>query len=138
MYGELKCFIKPFTRLETSSNSLNSHQKILQKNPDFRLVEFSFRLVEQELSSDRDIQKLQDFFFTISIDRAKASTNQKCLTSNFHLKNFRTWIFTSWNNILQTQTSLLQPIHVYTYIYNKNLQGFYSLFVLINFGVMLF
>ena len=73
--------------LETSSNSLNSHHKILQKNPDFRLVEFSFRLVKQELSSDRDIQKLQDFFFTISIDRAKASTNQKCLTSNFHLKN---------------------------------------------------
>ena len=28
-YGELKCFIKPLTKLETSSTFPNSHQKIL-------------------------------------------------------------------------------------------------------------
>ena len=39
--------------------------------------------------------------------------------SYFHLENSRTWIFTLWNHILQTQTSLLQPILVYTYIYNS-------------------
>ena len=58
------------------------------------------------------------FFFTISIDRAKVLTDRKCCILNFHLENFRTWIFTLWNNILQIQASLLQPIHVYTYIYN--------------------
>ena len=103
MYGELKCFIKPFTRLETSSTSLNNHLKILQKIliHDFRSVEnyfwsikCSFRLVKQESSSNRNIQRLQDFFFTVSIDRTKVSTNQKCLTLNFHLENSRTWIFT--------------------------------------------
>ena len=85
-----------------------------------KILIFDFRSVEQESSSDRDIQKLHDFFLTISIDRAKASIDKKCLTSNFHLENFRIWIFTLWNNILQTQISLLQPIHVYTYIYNIN------------------
>ena len=39
--------------------------------------------------------------------------------SNFHLENSRTWIFTIWNHVLQTQTSLLQPILIYTYIYNS-------------------
>ena len=75
-------------------------------------------MVKQESSSDRDIEKLQDFFFTISIDQAKTSTNRKCLTSNFHSENSRTWIFTLWKNIFQTQTLLLQLIHVYIYIYN--------------------
>ena len=83
---------------------------------------FDFQSIKQESSSDQDIQKLQNYFFTISIDQAKVSTDRKCLTSNFHLENSRTWIFTIitlWNNILQTQTSLLQSIHVYTYIYNN-------------------
>ena len=35
------------------------------------------------------------------------------------LRNFKTWIFTLWNNILQIQISLLQSIHVHTYIYNR-------------------
>ena len=39
----------------------------------------------------------------------------------FHLENSKTWIFSLWNNIFQTQTSLLQPIHVYIYIYNNKL-----------------
>ena len=65
-------------------------------------------------------------FLTISIDRVKVSIDWKYWISNFHLENFRTWIFTlltSWNNTLQTQTSLLQPIYVYTYIYNSFHQG---------------
>ena len=44
--------------------------------------------------------------------------SKKIIFSNFHLKNSRTWIFTLWNHILQTQTLLLQPILVYIYIYN--------------------
>ena len=39
--------------------------------------------------------------------------------SNFHLENSRTWIFTLWNHILQTQILLLQSILIYTYIYNN-------------------
>ena len=58
-------------------------------------------------------------FLSFSIDWAKDSTDQKCHISNSHLENSRTWILTLWNNILQTQISLLQHIHVYTYIYNK-------------------
>ena len=89
----------------------------------FQSIECSFQSVEQESSSDRHIQRLHDFFFTISIDWAKVSIDWKCLTLNFHLENSRTWIFTLttlWNNIFQTQTSLLlQPILVYTYIYNN-------------------
>jgi len=50
MYGELKCFIKPFTRLETSSNSLNIHLKILQK-----ILIFDFQSIKQESNSDQDI-----------------------------------------------------------------------------------
>jgi len=58
-------------------------------------------------------------FLPFSIERAKTSTDWKCWIPNFHLENSRTWIFILWNNILQIQTSLLQPIHVYTYIYNN-------------------
>ena len=105
--------MKPFQTLWTVTRKF--YRKILI---------FDFRSVEQESSSDQDIPKLNDFFLTISIDQAKASIDKKCLTSNFHLENFRIWIFTLWNNILQTQISLLQPIHVYTYIYN-NLTIFY-------------
>ena len=124
MYGELKYFIKPFTRLETFSNSLNSHQKILQKIIfyDFHLFKCSFRLIKQESNSDLFIERLKDYFLTISIDRVKVLIDWKCCISNFHLENSRTWIFTLtilWNNIFQTQTSLFQSIHVYTFIYNN-------------------
>ena len=60
-------------------------------------------------------------FLSFSIDWAKDSTDQKCYISNSHLENSRTWILTLWNNIFQTQISLLQLIHVYTYICNINL-----------------
>ena len=56
----------------------------------FRSIEYSFRSVKHESSSDRDIQKLQDYFLTISIDRAKDSTDRKCYILNFHLENSRT------------------------------------------------
>jgi len=82
-----------------------------------------FLIEEQKLNCDWFIQRLQDYFLAISIDRAKVSTNWKCWISNFYLENSRTWIFTLttlWNYILQTQTSLLQHIHVYTYIYISN------------------
>ena len=36
-YRELKCFIEPFTKFEISSTFLNSHQRILQKNPVSRI-----------------------------------------------------------------------------------------------------
>ena len=96
MYRELKCFIKPFTRFETSSTFSNSHQKNFAENSifEFRLFErffrsneCSFRLIKHKSNSDRTIQKLQDFFFTISIDRAKVLTNRKNLIQNFHLEN---------------------------------------------------
>ena len=92
----VKCFIKPFTRLETSSTFPNSHQKNSTENSAFefqsierifRLIECSFRSIELESTSDRTRQKLQDFFFTILIHRAKTSTNRKNLIQNFHLEN---------------------------------------------------
>ena len=60
----------------------------------FRSIECSFRSIEQESNNDRIIQKLQDYFLTISIDRAKDSNDRKCYILNFHLENSRTWIFT--------------------------------------------
>ena len=82
-YGELKYFIKPFTRLETSSIFLNSHQKIQffelrSVERSFRSIKCSFRSIEQKLNSDRTFQKLQDHFLTISIDLIKVSTDRKC------------------------------------------------------------
>ena len=63
------------------------------------------------------------YFFIKRLTKIETSSiflnsRQKIQISNFHLENFRTWIFTLWNHILQTQPSLLQPILVYTYIYN--------------------
>ena len=45
MYEELKCFIKPLTRLETSSTFLNSRQQILQK------IQFFWVLIGREVLS---------------------------------------------------------------------------------------
>ena len=79
-------------------------------------------------------------FLSFSIDWAKDSTDQKCYISNSHLENSRTWILTLWNNILQTQISLLQLIHVYTYICNINLMltFAYAAFVLFLFFFFFF
>ena len=88
-------------------------------------IEKSIRSIEQKSNSDRIIQKLQDFFFNISINQAKVSTDRKCLTSNFHFEKFQNLNF-HFNNFtkqyFQTQTSsLLQPILVYTHMYNTTL-----------------
>ena len=74
----------------------------------------------------RHLETLGFFFFTILIGR-------KCLILNFHLENSRTWIFTLWNNILRTQTSLLQPIRVYTYTYNRSMVSCSPRFFYVNF-----
>ena len=86
---------------------------------------FEFRLIEQKSNSDRTIQKLKVFFFTILIDRAKVSTNRKMINFEFSLRKFQNLNF-HFNNFMKqyfrTQTSsLLQPILVYTYIYNIKL-----------------
>ena len=61
-YGELKCFIRLFTMLETFSNIYDSYQKILQKFSfhESRLIkrnrasiEISFQSIKQESNTDR-------------------------------------------------------------------------------------
>ena len=85
----------PFDRSNTLFDWLNRNRIAIETSRNFKII-----------------------FRTISIDRAKVLTDWKYWFSNFHLENFRTWIFTLWNHILQTQKSLLYPILVYTYIYN--------------------
>ena len=97
-------FIKGLTKIETSSIFLNSHHKILENS------NFKFSLYQI-------LKPLQPFWIVTRKFRRKF---QKIQISNFHLENSRTWIFTLWNHILQTQPSLLQPIFVYTYIYNTH------------------
>ena len=52
-WTRIKCFIKLFTRIETSSNFQNSHQKILQKIQfyEFRSVKSSSQLIECSFQS---------------------------------------------------------------------------------------
>ena len=126
MYGELKCFIKPFTRLETSSNTLSSHQKILQKNLDFLLsiirkllsidqVLFSIgRTGIKQWSSHPEIQG----FFLYHFDRSSQNFNQsKMLNFEFHLENSRTWIH--FNNFMKQyfSDSNIMIITIYPCIY---------------------
>ena len=85
-----------------------------------RLIKCSFRSIEHESNSDRTIQKLQDFFFTILIDRAKVSTDRKCLTANFHLESSKTWIFTLTtlrNNIFKLKHHHYYNLSLYMLIY---------------------
>ena len=62
-------------------------------------------------------------FFLYYFDRSSQSFDQSKMPNfEFSLKKFQNLNFhfnNLWNNILQTQISLLQHIHVYTYIYNK-------------------
>ena len=104
MYGESKCFIKPFIKLDTFSNIQNSHQKILQKilSYNFRSVESSFRSVESsfrsiECSFDRlnrnrmrlihpEAPRLYSYHF----DRSSQSFDQsKMLNFEFLLRKFQ-------------------------------------------------
>ena len=91
----------------------------------------SYFLSEHKSVSWKDTYGELVIFFIIRLSKIETSStflnsHQKILEnfrkfrfSYFHLENSRTWIFTLWNYILQTQTSLLQPILVYTYIYNS-------------------
>ena len=95
MYGELKCFIKPFTKLETSSNFLNSDLKILQKiqffefqsiKSSFWSIKCFFWSIEQESKAIESSKVLKIIFSIISIDQAKVLTDWKSLFSNFTQK----------------------------------------------------
>ena len=67
----------------------------------------------------KTVHKDWNFFNLFEQSVENSAENPVSQFSIVHLENSRTWIFTLWNNIFQTQTSLLQPILVYTYIYNK-------------------
>ena len=121
-------FHKTWNLFKLSEQSLENSAKnsvILSFDQSRVPFDWSNALFDQSNRNRIAIESSKDSridFLTISIDQAKVSTDWKYWISNFHLENFRTWIFTlltSWNNTLQTQTSLLQLIHVYTYIYNK-------------------
>ena len=96
-YGELKCFIKPFTRLETSSNSLNSHQKILQKNPVSWFSIGKLLLIDRVLFSIGRTRIKQwsrhpetPGFFFYHFDRSSQSFNwSKTLYFKFSLRKFQ-------------------------------------------------
>ena len=103
--------------------------KILQKNPihDFWLVKNYFRSIEcsfDRLNRNQAAIKTSRNFriFIYHFNQSSQSFDRsKILNFEFSLKKFQNLIFTLttlWNNILRTQTSLLQPIHVCTYIYN--------------------
>ena len=90
---------------------------------DFRLIECSFRSIEHELNSDRFIQRLQDYFLTISIDWAKARSKmnfefslRKFQNLNFH---FIKQYFSNSNIILTTYPCIY--IYIQHVFYNFNL-----------------
>ena len=63
----------------------------------------------------KTVHKALNFFNLSEQSLENSAENPVSQFSIVHLENSRTWIFTLWNNIFQTQTSLLQPILVYTY-----------------------
>ena len=67
----------------------------------------------------KTVHKAWNFFNLLEQSLENSIENHISRLSVVHLKNSRTSIFTLWNNIFQTQTLFLQPIIVYTYIYNK-------------------
>ena len=89
--------MKPFTRLESFSTFLNSHQKILQKilifnfrsiKSSFQSIECSLQSIEQESNIDRDIQRLQDYFLTIFNWLSQRFDQSKMLNFEFSLRKF--------------------------------------------------
>ena len=128
MYGELKHFMKLFTRFEIFLNIQNSYQKFnfhesqsIERN--WASIEVSFQSIRRESNTDWIKSRLQDIIHH-HFDRLSKSFDQSnILNFEFHLENSRFWIFILWNNILQTQISLLQHFHVYTYIYNNLPRG---------------
>ena len=98
MYRELKCFIKPFTRLETSSTFPNNHKKNSAENSVFEfwsversfwLIECSFHSIEQESNSDRTIWKLQDYFSYYFDQSSQSFDRSKILIFEFSLRKFQ-------------------------------------------------
>ena len=92
------------------------------------LQKFSFTSLDrsrEESSIDRKLfsidqtrQRLQDNFLQ-HFDRLTKSFNlSNILNFEFSFRKFQNLNFNFRNNILKIQISLLQPIHVYTYIYN--------------------
>ena len=65
------------------------------------------------------LTKIETFSTFLNNHQKILENSRKFRFLNFHLENSRTWIFTLWNHILQTQTSLLQHILVYIYINNN-------------------
>ena len=121
MYGELKRFIKLFIRFEIFLNIQNSYKKfnflesrLIERN--WASIEVSFWSIKWKSNIDWIKSRLQDI-----IPHHFDWSNM--LNFKFDLENSRFWIFTLWNNILQTQIPLLQHFHVYTYIYNNLPRG---------------
>ena len=121
MYGELKRFMKLFTRFEIFLNIQNSYKKfnfhesrLIERN--WASIEVPFWSIKWKSNIDWIKSRLQDI-----IPHHFDWSN--ILNFKFDLENSRFWIFTLWNNILQTQISLLQRFHVYTYIYNNLPRG---------------
>ena len=84
--------------LETFSTFLDNHQKILQKimfhdfwsvENYFRSIECYFRLIDQELSNDRDIHKLRDYFLIIFNRLSQRFDRSKMLYFEFSLRKFQ-------------------------------------------------
>ena len=76
-----------------------------------------FRSIEQESRINRTRPRLQNNFPPYFDWSSKNFNRLKILNFEFLLEYSKTWIFTLWNNILQTETSLLQSINVYTHTY---------------------
>ena len=67
----------------------------------------------------KTVHKAWNFFNLFEHSVENSAENPVSQFSIVYLENSKTWIFTLWNNIFQTQTSLLQPILVYTYLNKK-------------------
>ena len=116
--------------LETFSTFLNNHQKILQKimfhdfwsvENYFRSIECYFRSIDQELSSDRDIHKFQDYFLIIFNRLSQRFDRSKMLYFEFSLRKFQNLNFnfmkqySSNSNIIITTYSC-----IYLYMQHKS------------------
>ena len=67
-YAELKCFIKQFTRLETSSTFLNNQLKILQKILIQNFPLFTYKIPEFEFSLyEKIFSKPKHHYYNLSL-----------------------------------------------------------------------
>ena len=103
------CFMK--RHLWRVSYFSSEHKLLFMKRHVWRVSYFFFH---KTVNNDWNLFNLSEQ----SLENS-AENSRKFRFSNFHLENSRTWIFILWNHILQSRTLLLQPILVYTYIYNN-------------------